>query len=140
MKYRVLGRTGLSVGEIGFGCEGMVEHPEWTEAFIDVMEAHGANCIDLYAPHPAFRDALGKALQGRRDTFVLQAHLCTIWKDGQYKRTRDIEDVKAGFEDQLKRLRTDHLEIGMVHYVGPRRRAHVQRQSLLRFAARQRKP
>ena len=56
MKYRVLGRTGLSVGEIGFGCEGMVEHPEWTEAFIDVMEAHGANCIDLYAPHPDFRD------------------------------------------------------------------------------------
>ena len=43
--------------------------------------------------------------------------MCTIWKDGQYKRTRDIEDVKAGFEDQLKRLRTDHLEIGMVHYV-----------------------
>ena len=117
MKYRVLGRTGLSVGEIGFGCEGMVEHPEWTEAFIDIMEEYGANCIDLYAPHPDFRDALGKALQGRRDTFVLQAHLCTIWKDGQYKRTRDIEDVKAGFEDQLKRLRTDHLEIGMVHYV-----------------------
>ena len=47
----------------------------------------------------------------------MQAHLCTIWKDGQYKRTRDIEDVKAGFEDQLKRLKTDHLEIGMVHYV-----------------------
>ena len=117
MKYRVLGRTGLSVGEIGFGCEGMVEHPEWTEDFITVMEEQGANCIDLYAPHPAFRDALGKALQGRRDKFVLQAHLCTIWKDGQYKRTRDIEDVKAGFEDQLKRLKTDHLEIGMVHYV-----------------------
>ena len=117
MKYRVLGRTGLSVGEIGFGCEGMVEHPEWTEDFINVMEEQGANCIDLYAPHPAFRDALGKALQGRRDKFVLQAHLCTIWKDGQYKRTRDIEDVKAGFEDQLKRLKTDHLEIGMVHYV-----------------------
>ena len=55
MKYRVLGRTGLSVGEIGFGCEGMVEHPEWTEAFIDVMEEYGANCIDLYAPHPDFR-------------------------------------------------------------------------------------
>ena len=117
MKYRVLGRTGLSVGEIGFGCEGMVEHPEWTEDFINVMEEQGANCIDLYAPHPAFRDALGKALQGRRDKFVLQAHLCTIWKDGQYKRTHDIEDVKAGFEDQLKRLKTDHLEIGMVHYV-----------------------
>ena len=65
MKYRALGRTGLSVGEIGFGCEGMVEHPEWTEDFIDVMEEQGANCIDLYAPHPAFRDALGKALQGR---------------------------------------------------------------------------
>lgn len=35
----------------------------------------------------------------------------------RYKRTRELAEVKEGFEDQLKRLETDHVEIGMVHYV-----------------------
>ena len=118
MNMRTLGRTGLLVSEIGFGCEGMVGKSfEEVKQFVDIMEAGGANVIDLYAPNPDMRDHLGRALQGRRDKFVFQAHLCTIWKDGQYKRTREISEVKAGFEDQLARLGTDHVEIGMIHYV-----------------------
>ena len=118
LKYRTLGRTGLLVSEIGMGCEGFVGKSRQTvREFIDRMEAAGINCIDLYSPDPDFRSNLGAALQGRREKFVLQAHLCTIWKDGQYKRTREIEEVREGFQDQLQRLGTDHVEIGMIHYV-----------------------
>ncbi|WP_308588634.1 aldo/keto reductase [uncultured Oscillibacter sp.] len=118
MQYRKLGRTGLEVSEIGMGCEGFVDKPfEQVQALVDTMEAAGVNCIDLYTPNPEFRSHLGQALQGRREKFVLQAHLCTIWKDGQYQRTRDIEEVRTSFADQLQRLQTDHAEIGMIHYV-----------------------
>lgn len=118
MVYRELGRTGLKVSEIGMGCEGFVGKSfEEVKEFVDVMEAGGVNLIDLYTPNPEMRSNLGKAMAGRRERFVLQAHLCTIWKNGQYKRTREISEVREGFEDQLKRLRTDHLEIGMIHYV-----------------------
>lgn len=118
MVYRELGKTGIRVSEIGMGCEGFMEKScDQVREFVDMMEAGGVNCIDLYAPNPEMRSNLGQALRGRRDKFVLQAHLCTIWKDGQYKRTRDMGEVKAGFEDQLKRLETDHVEIGMIHYV-----------------------
>ena len=118
MNYRTLGRTGIEVGEIGMGCEGFLEKSDETvKQLIDAMEEAGAKCIDLYSPNPDMRSALGKALSGRREKFVLEGHLCTIWKDGQYKRTRDIAEVKEGFEDQLKRLGTDYLDIGMIHYV-----------------------
>lgn len=118
MIYHPLGKTGLTVSEIGMGCEGFIDKPfEDVNAFIDLMEAECANCIDLYTPNPDMRSHLGRALRGRRDKFVLQAHLCAVWKDGQYKRTRDIDEVKEGFDDQLTRLETDHLEIGMIHYV-----------------------
>ena len=118
MQYRTLGRTGIRVSEIGMGCEGFDgKSREQIREMVDVMEAAGVNCIDLYSPNPDLRSGLGQALRGRRDRFVLQGHLCTIWKDGQYKRTRDMAEVKAGFADQLSRLETDCLDIGMIHYV-----------------------
>ena len=92
MQYRELGGTGLKVSEIGMGCEGFVEKSlEEVRAMVDIMEAAGINCIDLYSPNPAFRSNLGQALRARRERFLLQAHLCSAWKDGQYVSTRKLE-------------------------------------------------
>lgn len=118
MQYRELGKTGLKVSEIGMGCEGFVDHDgELTEELMKVAAESGINYLDLYMPHPKMRSRLGEVLKGQRDQFILQAHLCTVWKDEQYKRTRDITEVKEGFEDLLKRLDTDYIEVGMIHYV-----------------------
>lgn len=118
MEYRELGRTGIKVSVIALGCEGFVANEgALTEQLLNAAEQGGINCIDLYAPQPEMRSRLGKWLRGRRSKFVLQAHLCTVWQEGQYKRTREIGEVKASFEDLLTRLATDYIDIGMIHYV-----------------------
>lgn len=136
MNYRILGRSGLRVSEIGMGCEGFMEKtPEQIREMVDLMEAAGVNCIDLYAPCPEMRSGLGAALKGRREKFVLQAHLCAVWKDGQYKRTRDMNEIKEGFEDQLQRLGTDFVEIGMIHYVdSPAEWDRIQNGEVMAYA------
>lgn len=118
VRYRELGNTGLKVSEIGMGCEGFVDHDgAYTSDLMDAAVRCGVTYIDLYMPNPKIRRLIGDALAGRREKFILQGHLCTIWKEGQYKRTRVMEEVKEGFENLLENLGTDYIEVGMIHYV-----------------------
>ena len=117
MRYRPLGNTGLSVSEIALGCEGMSEN-EYTmcAALFDAAEEAGINYFDLYASDPRLRAAVGEAMKGRREKFYIQSHICSVWKDGQYLRTRNLEEVRAGFEEMMALLQTDYLDVGMIHY------------------------
>lgn len=118
MKKRSLGACGIRIGEVGLGCEGLIgKDADYVEKALDMLEEAGGNGIDLYSPNPEMRSDIGGAMAWRRDKFVLQGHICTVWQNGQYKRTRKMEEVKEGFEDQLARLRTDYIDIGMIHYV-----------------------
>ena len=118
MNCRELGNTGLKVSEIGLGCEGFVEDDcRGVKLLLDEAEEQGVNYFDLYTSNPQVRAAIGDALKGRREKFIIQAHVCSVWKDGQYKRSRQIEEVKAGMEDLLSRLQTDYIDVGMIHYV-----------------------
>lgn len=115
MKYHSIARCGFKVSEIGLGCEGFLKEELDLTKLLDLAQEQGVNLIDLYSPDPMMRKRLGKALKGRRDQFLLQGHLCSIWKNGQYKRTRNIEEVKQGFEELLDQLSTDVIDIGMIH-------------------------
>ncbi len=118
MKKRLLGKTGLSVSEIGFGGEWLERHPEAES--IELMRyagQQGINIIDCWMPDPKSRDIIGKAMLGNREKWYVQGHLGSTWQGGQYVRTRDMKYVKPAFEDLLTRLRTDYIDIGMIHYV-----------------------
>ncbi len=117
MEYRELGNTGLRVSVIGMGCEGFAkEDYAMAQKLFDAAERLGINYFDLYASDPQMRAAVGKALAGRREKFLIQSHLGSIWKNGQYLRTRDPEEVKAGFEEMMGLLGTGWLDVGMIHY------------------------
>lgn len=117
MNYRGLGNTGLKVSEIGMGCEGFAEDEcRNTMRMFDAAEKMGINYFDLYTSNPQVRVSVGEALKGRRDKFIIQSHICSVWQDGQYKRTRKIQDVKDGMAEMIKLLQTDYIDIGMIHY------------------------
>ncbi len=119
MKYREIKRcNNLKVSEIALGCEGFMDKsPEAFKAMLDRAMELGVNFIDMYASNPVFRDNMGAAIAGKRDKIVLQGHIGSTWENGQYLRTRDVEKTRKAFEDQLHRLGTDYLDIGMIHYV-----------------------
>ena len=118
MKYRKLGNTGIHVSEIGMGCEGFAGNEcRNAKCFFDIAEEMGINYFDLYTSDPKVRGSVGDALEGRREKFIIQSHICSVWKDGQYKRSREIKEVKEAFEDCLSFLRTDYIDVGMIHYV-----------------------
>lgn len=118
MRYRELGNTGLRVSEIALGCEGFNDRDDaFTSEMFGIALAAGVNMMDIYSPNPDMHRRVGREISACRDKFILQAHLCTVWQDGQYKATRDIAEVRQGFEAMLKNLGTDYIDVGMIHYV-----------------------
>ena len=116
MNYRDLGNTGLKVSEIGMGCEGFGENEcRNTQVLFDLAEKSGINYFDLYTSNPKVRASVGDALNGRREKFIIQSHICSIWKDGQYERSRNIDEVKASFEEMLSLLQTDYIDVYQFH-------------------------
>lgn len=141
MNYRPLGTTGLMVSEIGFGGEWIVPDmaPEQAKLLLDHARAAGVNILDCWMSDPCVRSLIGDAIQGERDQWIIQGHIGSTWEAGpidpatyqgpredlekateaagQYVRTRDVEKVRAAFEDMLARFHTDHIELGMIHFV-----------------------
>lgn len=119
MEYRILGRTGIKVSAIGIGGEGFENKSyEKCEEIIDCAINEGINFIDIYNSNPEVRSNVGKALSKYpRDSFVVEGHLCSIWDNGQYRRTRNINEVINAYEDFLTRMRLSYVDVGMIHYV-----------------------
>lgn len=118
MNYRKLGKTDIYTSEIGLGCEGFsVDEYKHIEELLNTAQENGINYFDLFTPDPTVREAVGDLLEGRRDKFYIQAHIGTAWLDGQYQRTRDLEITKRSFEELLRLLKTDYVDVGMIHYV-----------------------
>jgi aryl-alcohol dehydrogenase-like predicted oxidoreductase len=120
MNSRALGKTGIEVSEVGLGAWQLGE-PSWNgpgeeESMRIVDEALTLGCtfIDTAPAYGGGRSEalLGQALAGRRGQVVL----CTkfgYWTD----RRADFspERIQESVEASLRRLRTDYLDVLLVH-------------------------
>lgn len=118
MEYRTLGKTGLRVSEIGFGGEWLERHEESESVeLLRYARSKGINIVDCWMPDPKSRDIIGKAMEGCRSEWYVQGHIGSTYQNGQYVRSRDMKFVRPAFEDLLTRLRTDYIDLGMIHYI-----------------------
>lgn len=118
MQYRRLGKTELMVSEVGLGAEWLERHNgEECKAVIDRAAEAGINILDCWMPEPNVRSNIGKAIAGNREKWIIQGHVGSTWQNGQYTRTRDLEQCRIAFEDLLERMQTDYIDLGMIHYV-----------------------
>lgn len=118
MNYRKLGKTGLQVSEIGLGAEWLERHnPDEVKGIINCCEEHGINILDCWMSEPNVRSNIGAAIEGKREKWMIQGHIGSTWQNGQYVRTRDLSKVREAFADLLARLKTDYIDLGMIHFV-----------------------
>ena len=120
MQHRRLGRTGLEVSAIGLGTEYLIDRPrEHVVGVVRQAIGQGVNYFDLFWAQPEFRDNMGAAFQGHRDSVFLTSHLGATHRDGQYEVTRDVEAGERFFLDYLERLGTDYVDVLFLHNCNP---------------------
>ena len=117
MEKRNLGKLGIDVSLLGFGCmrfpttkEGKIDEAE-AEKMLDYAISKGVNYIDTAYPYHNGESEpfVGKVLKKYpRDSFYLATKL-PVWA------VNTLEDVDRIFEEQLERLQTDHVDFYLMH-------------------------
>jgi len=118
MQYRPIGDTGMSASVIGLGAEHLDNKPiETVDTIVNTALDQGINIMDLFMPGEAVRKNIGRALGGRRDKILIQGHICSTDIKEQYDKSRDLPTVRKYFENLLRCLNTDYIDLGMLFFV-----------------------
>jgi aryl-alcohol dehydrogenase-like predicted oxidoreductase len=122
MHYRSLGKTGLRVSTYGFGAwaiggksYGAANRDESLEA-LAVAEELGCNFVDTAAVYGASEEILGEFLATRRDRWIVAS-----------KYSGQAEGMERTLEQQLRRLRTDRIDLYQIHWAPARHEESLYR-------------
>ncbi|MDR2159800.1 MAG: aldo/keto reductase [Treponema sp.] len=118
MEYRKIGKTGISAGVIGLGCEHLAGKPYNEVA--DVVSAAldgGVNILDVFMPGKEVRQNIGRAVGKRRDRVLIQGHIGSTDIHEQNDVSRDLATCRKYFESYLDDMGTDYIDFGMFFFV-----------------------
>ena len=127
MEYRVVGKTGIKVSQLGFGTMTFLAGADeaTSRALFDRCREAGINLFDTANIYGNKRDGeteelLGKFMEGQRDECVVITKVGTPrWghpdNDGGLSRRYIMLEV----EKSLRRLRTDRIDFYMLHKMDP---------------------
>jgi len=127
MKTRQLGRSGLTVSELGFGCMGLsyaygpatdtADAVKLIRAAVD-MGVTFFDTAEAYGPY-INESVVGEALAPVRDQVVIATKFG--FKDGDPTKGMDSrpDRIRAVAEASLKRLQTDRIDLFYQHRVDP---------------------
>jgi aryl-alcohol dehydrogenase-like predicted oxidoreductase len=120
MKRRPLGKTGISVSEIGLG-GWQLANPVWNSPGADdarkiVQCALDAGC-DCFDTSPGYGDGRSEELLGRALKSVrARVTICTKFgHDADGTVDFDVRAVRRSLEGSLRRLRTDYVDVLLLH-------------------------
>ena len=117
MNKRSFGRTGYEVTPLGFGAAPVAylktEQDQAARVVHQLLDA-GVNLIDTAASYPGSETFLGEQVSDRRDDFIL------VSKCGQKIPESDSPPwsavtITATVDRALRQLRTDHLDVMLLH-------------------------
>jgi hypothetical protein len=140
MRYAELGSTGLRVSALGLGAM-RLPHAEGDPSAIDRRRAFemvdealslGVNYFDTAYPYHGGRSEsfLGEALEGRAREDLVVVTKMPSWK------VESGEDFDRFLDEQLRRLRTDSLELYLLHALNARHWERLSGLGVLSWAER----
>ncbi len=124
MKYRILGRTGLKVSEVGFGCwavGGSGYGPTDDQESLTALNAAWENGVNFYDTadtygHGHSEELLSKFFKGKsRSDFVLASKVGWDFYHGPNKKNFDPDYLRFACDESLKRLGLEYLDLCQLH-------------------------
>ena len=124
MRYRQLGRSGLTVSEVGLGCNnfggsfGGRLGLEETRAVVEAALDEGVTLLDTantYGNKGGSETLLGEVLKGRRDQVVLATKFGSDMGEGPGVARASKWYIRRAAEASLKRLQTDRIDLYQLH-------------------------
>jgi aryl-alcohol dehydrogenase-like predicted oxidoreductase len=121
MEYRRLGRTGVWVSEIAFGCAHLGSKPADESDAIGLIHRAldlGINFFDTANIYVGGRseEIVGKALKGVRDQVVLATKVRGRVGEGKNDEGLSRYHIVRQVDASLRRLQTDYIDLYQVHW------------------------